>query len=631
MNTFNSPLGGVFAGFLSYGKEYKMKKTLMALTSVATLLCANGAANAAGTIQGTLGVTLTIGAGCVVGGGGSSGSVNDFGSISFGTYSSLANIIDASATGAGGAGTLSLTCTTGTDYTALELVPGEGEPQQRFNVLDSSETLLQQPGVLTVTLNAPQSYGIDVGQPLVVHGVKVGQILSRTLTAGGVVFTAAIDAQYRGLLHKDSKFVVNSRLDVKLGIDGMEVLGASAQEWVDGGVRIIPGSKGEPGGQYPLYANSEKAEEGIVGNAPSTTLTLSATSLPDVQAGSVVLYRKFQVGEIVNVRPKANEFEVDVYISPEYRKLLTRESIFWAEGGAKVQLNGSGLTVQASPLNRALKGAISFDNLQGVTLNKGANRVLYASETAARAVGSQITLKTYDASKLSAGMPLRYLGIDVGQVESLQLAPERNEVLAKAVLYPEYVQTFARLGSRFSIVSPEISAAGVSNLDTLLQPYINVEPGRGRELRTFELQQASITDSRYLDGLSVVLDAAETGSLQIGTPVLFRGVEVGTITGFYLGAMSDRVHVALRISKKYQHLVRNNSVFWLASGYNLQFGLTGGVIKSGTFQQFIRGGIAFATPPTIPLAPKATPNKHFLLNPEEPKDWKTWGTAIPRD
>lgn len=89
-----------------------MKKTLMALTSVATLLCANGAANAAGTIQGNLGVTLTIGAGCVVGGGNSAGSANDFGAISFGTYSSLSNIIDASATGSGGAGTLSLTCTT---------------------------------------------------------------------------------------------------------------------------------------------------------------------------------------------------------------------------------------------------------------------------------------------------------------------------------------------------------------------------------------------------------------------------------------------------------------------------------------------------------------------------------------
>ncbi|MFI8418185.1 MlaD family protein [Serratia sp. NPDC078593] len=514
----------------------------------------------------------------------------------------------------------------------LELIPGDGEPQQHFNVLDSSETLLQQPGVLTVSLNAPQSYGIDVGQPLIIHGIKVGQVLSRTLTDNGVSFRAAIEAQYRALVHKDSKFVVNSRVDVKFGLGGMEVLGASAQEWLDGGIRIIPGSKGEPATQYPLYSNAEKANAGIIGNKPKPTLTLTATSLPDVQAGSVVLYRKFQVGEIVDVRPKANEFDVDIYISPEYRDLLTNQTIFWAEGGAKVQLNGSGLTVQASPLNRALKGAISFDNLQGVTVSKGAKRVLYSNETAARAVGSQITLRTYDASKLSSGMPIRYLGIDIGQVESLKLAPKRNEVLAKAVLYPEYVDTFARLGSRFSIVSPEISAAGVSNLDTLLQPYINVEPGRSsRAMRTFELQEASITDSRYLDGLSIVLDAADTGSLQMGTPVLFRGIEVGTITGFYLGAMSDRVHVSLRISKKYQHLVRNNSVFWQASGYNLQFGLTGGVIKSGTFQQFIRGGIAFATPPTIPLAPKANAGKHFMLNAEEPKDWKEWGTAIPRN
>ncbi len=205
-----------------------------------------------------------------------------------------------------------------------------------------------------------------------------------------------------------------------------------------------------------------------------------------------------------------------------------------------MQLNGSGLTVQASPLNRALKGAISFDNLQGVTLNKGANRVLYASETAARAVGSQIMLRTYDASKLSAGMPLRYLGIDVGRrVAAAGAGAQRSVGQSGAVsgICAHFRAPGQPLLDRFA----GDLAAGVSNLDTLLQPYINVEPGRGRELRTFELQQASITDSRYLDGLSVVLDAAETGSLQIGTPVLFRGVEVGTITGFYLGAMSDRV------------------------------------------------------------------------------------------
>ena len=511
----------------------------------------------------------------------------------------------------------------------LELIPGEGEPQNRFQVRQSNEALLQQPDVLTVRLSAPESYGIDAGQPVVLRGIQIGQVIARHLTAKGVEFEVAIAAEHRQLVHGDSKFVINSRLDVKFGLDGMKVLGASASEWIDGGIRLEPGSKGAPLTRYPLYANAEKAQEGITGERPPTTLTLKANSLPDIQAGSVVLYRKFQVGEIVDVTPKANEFVVAVHIKPEYRKLLTDDSVFWAEGGAKVQLNGSGLTVQASPLNRALRGAISFDNLEGASSSKNETRVLYSSETAARAVGSQILLHTYDGSKLSANMPIRYLGIDIGQVESLALSEDHNQVIAKAVLYPEYVQSFARTGSRFSVVSPEISATGVNHLETLLQPYINVDPGKGRLNRRFELQETTITDSRYLDGLNIVVDAPEAGSLGIGTPVLFRGVEVGTVTGTSLGSMADRVQVQLRISKKYQHLVRNNSVFWLASGYNLEFGLIGGVVKTGTFQQFIRGGIQFATPPTVPLAPQAASGKHYLLQDEEPKEWRKWGTAIP--
>ena len=380
---------------------------------------------------------------------------------------------------------------------------------------------------------------------------------------------------------------------MKVGLDGVEFLGASASEWINGGIRILPGDKGEMKASYPLYANLEKALENSLSDLPTTTVSLSAETLPDVQAGSVVLYRKFEVGEVITVRPRANAFDIDLHIKPEYRNLLTSNSVFWAEGGAKVQLNGSGLTVQASPLSRALKGAISFDNLSGASASqrKGDKRILYASETAARAVGGQITLHAFD---------------------------------------PEYVQTFARGGTRFSVVTPQISAAGVEHLDTILQPYINVEPGRGNPRRDFELQEATITDSRYLDGLSIIVEAPEAGSLGIGTPVLFRGLEVGTVTGMTLGTLSDRVMIAMRISKRYQHLVRNNSVFWLASGYSLDFGLTGGVVKTGTFNQFIRGGIAFATPPGTPLAPKAQEGKHFLLQESEPKEWREWGTALPK-
>ncbi len=47
------------------------------------------------------------------------------------------------------------------------------------------------------------------------------------------------------------------------------------------------------------------------------------------------------------------------------------------------------------------------------------------------------------------------------------------------------------------------------------------------------------------------------------------------------------------------------------------------MVKTGTFNQFIRGGIAFATPPGTPLAPKAQDGKHFLLQESEPKEWRS--------
>ncbi|SQC92810.1 mce related protein [Cedecea neteri] len=92
-------------------------------------------------------------------------------------------------------------------------------------MVSSDQTPLQQPNVLTLSLTAPESYGIDAGQPIILHGIQIGQVVERALSAKGVTFSAAIEPQYRHLLQGDSKFVVNSRIDVKLGMDGVEFLG----------------------------------------------------------------------------------------------------------------------------------------------------------------------------------------------------------------------------------------------------------------------------------------------------------------------------------------------------------------------------------------------------------------------
>ncbi len=71
-------------------------------------------------------------------------------------------------------------------------------------------------------------------------------------------------------------------------------------------------------------------------------------------------------------------------------------------------------------------------------------------------------------------------------------------------------------------------------------------------------------------------------------------------------------------------------MFWLASGYSLDFGLTGGVVKTGTFNQFIRGGIAFATPPGTAGAESTAGQTLPAARKRTLKEWREWGTALPR-
>ncbi|MBO1916271.1 hypothetical protein J4727_11770 [Providencia rettgeri] len=73
-----------------------------------------------------------------------------------------------------------------------------------------------------------------------------------------------------------------------------------------------------------------------LGALPPTTITLNTTTLPDIQAGSVVLYRQFAVGKNSAIKPTKAGFAINVNISNEYLHIL-RNSVFWAEGGAKVQ------------------------------------------------------------------------------------------------------------------------------------------------------------------------------------------------------------------------------------------------------------------------------------------------------
>ncbi len=161
----------------------------------------------------------------------------------------------------------------------------------------------------------------------------------------------AIAEKYRHLIHQDSQFIAASQLDINIDANGLRFEAASPEKWLQGGVRVLAGKQkeGQPLTHYPLYKDISHAQVGITDANLAPTLTLSSERLPNINAGSVVLYRQYEVGKILDVRPKNNTFEIDVFIYPKYQTLLTHKSVFWVESAAKVDNQYTGGKYSGDP------------------------------------------------------------------------------------------------------------------------------------------------------------------------------------------------------------------------------------------------------------------------------------------
>lgn len=508
----------------------------------------------------------------------------------------------------------------------FEILPGNGDTQTTFNVIKESELLLKQPNTLVLNLTAPETYGISEGQPLLYNNIQIGEVVAQHVASDGVQFKVAVAADYRHLIHGDTLFVAASNFDVSIGVDGLRFEAATPERWLQGGIRVIAGKEQSKAKEnYVLYRDLASAEAGITDNRPNPTITLTTSNLPSINKGSLVLYRQYEVGKILDIRPQQQNFAVDVFIYPKYQHLLTDKSLFWVESAAQIDITPKGISIQATPITRSLKGAISFDNS-----GSKHNCTLYPNELRAKSAGQQIILTAEDATNLSKGMALRYLGLTIGEIDSVQLDQKNNKIISKALIHPNYMALIAKEGSRFKVISPQISAGGIENIDSLLQPYIDVEIGSGKTKTQFALAQSINNNIKYTNGLPLVLETTDALNITTGSPIMYRGVEVGTIKNLELNSLGDRVLIHIVIASKYQHLVRKNSEFWIASGYDFNLSLSGAQFNTGSVQQLLKGGISFSTPSGTVVQEPAKANQRFLLQIKRPQDSQKWNQgALP--
>ncbi len=243
--------------------------------------------------------------------------------------------------------------------------------------------------------------------------------------------------------------------------------------------------------------------------------------------------------------------------------------------------------------------------------------------------GPEIEVEFADGSGVAAGKTeLHYKGVVVGSVTAVTLKPELDGVIVRVRL-DRSAEGIAREGAMFWIVQPEIGVAGIRGLDTLLTgARLNVRPGVGELAKRFVGLERMPPPELPKEGRTFILRSSELGSLKTGSGVYYREMRVGTVETTRLADDATAVLVRIHVEGPYANLVRANTRFWNAGGFEFKAGLLGAELKSTSLQALLSGGVAFVTPDGA-LAPLAPDGAEFELVRDPQKEWSKWSPKIP--
>lgn len=230
--------------------------------------------------------------------------------------------------------------------------------------------------------------------------------------------------------------------------------------------------------------------------------------------------------------------------------------------------------------------------------------------------GPEITIRFDSASGLQANQSrIRLRDVDLGVVERVALSPDRGHVIVTARMTRD-ARPLLTDKAQFWVVKPRFFAGSLTGLETLVSgAYIQLElTGDGGNPATdfIGLEDPPVLHSA-VPGHTFRLQSPRIGSLNPGSPILFRDLTVGEVLGWDLGAMAKDVTIHAFVRAPYDRYVHDKTVFWNASGASVDLGTNGLRLRLESLRALVLGGIAFETPDKALDSPVADESHEFPL------------------
>jgi len=230
--------------------------------------------------------------------------------------------------------------------------------------------------------------------------------------------------------------------------------------------------------------------------------------------------------------------------------------------------------------------------------------------------GPLITITFETAEGLAANQShVRHKDVDMGVVEKVALTADRKQVQLTVRMNKD-AKPLLTDQAQFWVARPRFFAGSISGLQTLISgSYIDLLPGppNGQPKRDFVgLENPPVLQSD-VPGRTFLLQASRIGSLNLGSPIMFRDLEVGEILGWDVGEMARNIVIHAFVREPFDKYVHDDSLFWNASGASVQLGANGLQLQVESLRAIVLGGIAFDTPDDPKVTTESDTDRTFAL------------------
>jgi paraquat-inducible protein B len=240
---------------------------------------------------------------------------------------------------------------------------------------------------------------------------------------------------------------------------------------------------------------------------------------------------------------------------------------------------------------------------------------IWVAVTRIMSEGPQITIVFRSAEGLEAGKTkIRYNGVDIGTITKIRLSDDHLRVIATAEMAPK-TDEFLVDGTHFWVVRARISGATITGLGTLISgDYIGMEIGSSKQTRTeFVALETPPVVTYDVPGRFFWLKTSNLGSLDVGTPIYYRRLQVGQVASYALDSDGMMLSVKIFVRAPYDQYVTTDTRFWQASGIDVSLSASGLNVQTQSLLSILIGGIAFEMPASALAMPAAEQNTVFRL------------------